>query len=89
MGAAFRATLAMAIDEVRGRDVEHVLGVYVADLVRDDGEHFFVVESFDELRVEDDDGRSTPPVKALTMGFCWTNSSGMSTPSVVQATCSL
>ena len=38
------------------RDVEHVLGVYVADLVRDDGEHLLVVEALDELRVQHDDG---------------------------------
>ena len=29
------------------------------------------------------------PVNALTTGFCWTKSSGMSTPSVVQAIWSL
>ena len=60
MSPGDRARRAMAdvgesFEQARRRQIEHVLGVDVADLVRDDGERLLVVEALDERRVEDDD----------------------------------
>ncbi len=57
-GDASTALLARNSMQTCGGQVEHVFGMNVADFVRDDCQHFFVTQSFNQLRIEHDDRAS-------------------------------
>ena len=42
-------------DKLRRRQIQNVFGVNVTDLVRDDGEDFFLIQSFEKPRMQNDD----------------------------------